>query len=152
MQKRHVPRHAPKLGIILALAHRPRLLVLDEPTSGLDPLVQEQFRSHLRGLTRAGHTVFFSSHTLSEVEQLCDRVAIVKEGRIVVDEPLDSLRRRAGHEVIIRWKSPQAMSGVEPPPILRLSRREPGGVWEGTLAGGVDELIRWLRHEWRSLT
>jgi beta-exotoxin I transport system ATP-binding protein len=132
-----------KLGIILALAHKPRLLVLDEPTSGLDPLVQEQFRSHLRALTRAGHTVFFSSHTLSEVELLCDRVAIVKDGRIVVDEPLESLRRRAGHEVMIRWKSGQAMAGVEPPPMLRLSRREPA-IWEGMLAGDIDGFIRWL--------
>lgn len=132
-----------KLGIILALAHQPRLLVLDEPTSGLDPLVQEQFRSHLRGLTRAGSTVFFSSHTLGEVEQLCDRVAIVKDGRIVADEPLESLRRRAGHEVLIRWKQPSAMTRVPPPAFLKVSRRE-DGAWAGMLDGPVDGLVRWL--------
>src|SRR5207244_251557 len=118
-------------------------LVLDEPTSGLDPLVQEQFRTFLRELTKAGHTVFFSSHTLSEVEQLCDRVAIVKDGKLVVDEPLESLRRRAGHEVTIRWKNGAAMSGVTPPPFLTINRRD-AGVWAGMLSGPVDDLVRWL--------
>ncbi len=133
-----------KLGIISAMAHRPRLLVLDEPTSGLDPLVQELFRSHLRGMVKAGHTVFFSSHTLSEVELLCDRVAIVKDGKLVVDEPLESLRRRAGHEVVIRceeWHA--AMASVQQPAFLKVGSREPGR-WQGTLEGPVDELVRWL--------
>jgi ABC-2 type transport system ATP-binding protein len=132
-----------KLGIILALAHRPRLLVLDEPTSGLDPLVQELFRSHLRAMVKAGHTVFFSSHTLSEVELLCDRVAIVKDGKLVVDESLESLRRRAGHEVTIRWKNGAAMASVQPPAFLKVGSREQGW-WQGTLEGSVDELVRWL--------
>ena len=60
-----------KLGLILALAPRPKLLILDEPTASLDPLMQETLRAHLRELAARGHTVFFSSHTLSEVEQLC---------------------------------------------------------------------------------
>jgi ABC-2 type transport system ATP-binding protein len=136
-----------KLGIILALAHRPRLLVLDEPTSGLDPLVQEQFRALLRAFTKEGRTVFFSSHTLSEVEQLCDRVAIVKDGKLVVDEPLESLRRRAGHEVTVRWRDGAAMASVQPPAFFSVQRRD-GGVWSGTLEGPVDELVRWLaRHQ-----
>src|SRR5262245_43541117 len=69
-----------KLGLILALAHSPRLLVLDEPTSALDPLMQQVLHDLLRQLAAAGHTVFFSSHSLSEVEQLCDHVAIVRDG------------------------------------------------------------------------
>src|SRR5580765_3539907 len=65
-----------KLGLILALAHSPRLLVLDEPTSALDPLMQQELRALLVKMAAKGHTVFFSSHSLGEVEELCDRVAI----------------------------------------------------------------------------
>ena len=105
--------------------------------------MQEQFRAHLRRLTSSGHTVFFSSHTLSEVEQLCYRVAIVRDGELVVDEPLDVLRRRAGHEVTIRWKDPAAMRPVQPPPFLKITDRD-AGAWTAMLEGPVDSLVRWL--------
>lgn len=131
-----------KLGLILAMAHRPRLLVLDEPTSGLDPLMQDALHAELRGFAAAGHTVFFSSHSLAEVERLCDRVAIVREGRLVADESLDALRRRAGHEVEIRWKDGAAAS-VEPPEFLRVYRREGLG-WSAVLDGQVERLVHWL--------
>ena len=94
-----------KLGLILALAHAPRLLVLDEPTNSLDPLVQQFLHEILRELARKGSTVFFSSHSLSEVEQLCERVAIVRDGELVADESLEKLRDRAGHDIVIRWKN-----------------------------------------------
>ncbi len=132
-----------KLGLILALAHAPRLLVLDEPTSSLDPLVQEQLRDRLRRLSAAGHTVFFSSHTLSEVESLCDRVAIVRAGRIIADSKLDDLRRATGHEVTIRWKDGAGASGNAPPEFLRLSRTD-AATWSGTLEGPVSRLVDWL--------
>lgn len=129
-----------KLGLILAMAHRPRLLILDEPTSGLDPLMQDVVREQLRGLSRAGTTVFFSSHTLSEVDALCDRVAIVRQGRIVADSTLAELRRQAGHEVMIRWRRE-----AEPPvpEFLAINTREPR-VWHATLKGEVEPLLRWL--------
>ncbi len=92
-----------KLGLILAMAHDPKLLILDEPSSGLDPLMQDRLLEYLRTVARRGRTVFFSSHTLSEVERLCDRLAIIRQGRIVFDGPLDDLRRQAGHEVRLRW-------------------------------------------------
>lgn len=132
-----------KLGLILALAHRPRLLVLDEPTASLDPLMQEELRKQLRELAREGATVFFSSHTLSEVEQLCDRVAIVREGRLVVDEPLEVLRKRAGHDVVIRWKNADAARMAQIPAFLRLTQRT-DSVWHASLDGPVNELLRWL--------
>jgi ABC-2 type transport system ATP-binding protein len=132
-----------KLGLILALAHRPRLLVLDEPTTGLDPLMQERFRAHLQHLVAAGHTVFFSSHTLSEVEQLCDHVAIVRDGRIVADQPLEALRQRAGHEVTIRWKGNAHADAIQPPEFLQLTSRQ-GFSWSGTLEGPVERLVAWL--------
>ncbi len=81
-----------KLAIVGALQHAPRLLVLDEPTEGLDPLVQEGFLDLLRALRRDGRTVLFSSHVLSEVELLCDRVAIVRAGRIVGEGTIGELR------------------------------------------------------------
>jgi ABC-2 type transport system ATP-binding protein len=130
-----------KLGLILAMAHRPRLLVLDEPTASLDPLMQEQLRRHLRALARAGHTVFFSSHTLSEVEQLCDRVAILREGRLVADATLEELRGRSRREVTIRWKD-RAEAAQDVPPFLELQERD-GEKWTCLLSGSAPELVRW---------
>ena len=72
-----------KVGIIQALMHKPSLLVLDEPTSGLDPLNQQEFYQMLREVQAEGRTVFFSSHIMSEVEKTCDRVAIIRDGRLV---------------------------------------------------------------------
>lgn len=92
-----------KLGLILAMAHKPKLLILDEPSSGLDPLVQDQLRLLLREAASDGRTVFLSSHTLAEVEDLCDRVAIVRQGKIVADDTLAALRARAGHVVTIEF-------------------------------------------------
>jgi ABC-2 type transport system ATP-binding protein len=130
-----------KLGLILAMAHRPRLLVLDEPTASLDPLMQERLRVLLRALARAGHTVFFSSHTLSDVEQLCDRVAILRQGRLVADTSLEELRRRSRREVTIRWKN-RADAQQAPPPFLELQARD-GETWACLLAGHATELIHW---------
>jgi len=130
-----------KLGLVLALAHRPRLLILDEPTAGLDPLIQEALRHLLREMAAAGHTVFFSSHTLGEVEQLCERVAILREGRLVADASLEELRRRSQREVTILWNG-EASAPEDPPPFLRLAARE-GRTWSGHLAGPVRELLVW---------
>ena len=76
-----------KVGIIQGLAHKPKLIILDEPTGGLDPLIQQEFFHLLKEENAEGATVLFSSHILSEVQKLCDRVAIIKEGSIIrVDE------------------------------------------------------------------
>ena len=132
-----------KLGLILAMAHRPKLLVLDEPTSGLDPLMQDRFRDLLRSLSRKqGTTIFFSSHTLSEVEALCDRVAIVRAGKIVADSTLRDLQRQAGRHVIIRWNTPQVPA--ESPACLTLDPESTPLLWQGRLIGSVDPLISWL--------
>ncbi len=130
-----------KLGLVLAMAHRPRLLVLDEPTSSLDPLMQDRLRRHLRALAAAGHTVFFSSHTLAEVDDLCDRVAILREGRLVEEAALEELRRRSPREVILRWKS-GGEAACDPPPFLEVVDRS-GGTWTGLLRGSSAELVRW---------
>ena len=132
-----------KLGLILVLAHKPRLLMLDEPTSSLDPLMQAQLHQHLRSMAAAGHTVFFSSHTLSEVELLCDRIAIIREGILVANATLDELRVRAGHVVSIRWKDELAASHTDPPAFLDLQTRE-RLTWTATLQGPVQDLMAWL--------
>jgi ABC-2 type transport system ATP-binding protein len=92
-----------KVGVIIALQHKPELLILDEPTSGLDPLVQQTFFSTLRETVQAGSTVFLSSHILSEVEKSCDRVAIIRDGRIVKLGTVDGLRDLAHHQVELRF-------------------------------------------------
>ena len=92
-----------KVGLIVALQHRPELLVLDEPTAGLDPLVQQTFFQLLRETVADGRTAFLSSHILSEVERTCDRVAIIREGRLVAVDRVDALRDLAHHQVELRF-------------------------------------------------
>ncbi len=92
-----------KVGVIIALQHRPELLVLDEPTAGLDPLVQQTFFETLHDSVEAGATVFLSSHILSEVEKSCQRVAIIREGRIVKTDTVAALRDMAHHQVELRF-------------------------------------------------
>jgi ABC-2 type transport system ATP-binding protein len=132
-----------KLGLIVALAHAPRLLVLDEPTNSLDPLVQQLVHEILRDLARKGNTIFFSSHSLAEVEQLCERVAIVRDGELVADESLEKLRQRAGHEITIRWKGQSDGLTITPPAFLKLTIRD-GSLWQGSLDGPVAPLMNFL--------
>ena len=81
-----------KLGLIQAFMHEPELLILDEPIAGLDPLVQQHFHALLRDVAAEGRTVLLSSHTLSEVERVADRVAILRRGQLVVVDSLEGLR------------------------------------------------------------
>jgi ABC-2 type transport system ATP-binding protein len=92
-----------KIGLVIAFQHRPELLVLDEPTSGLDPLVQQAFYDLVREARGEGRTVFLSSHVLSEVERTCDRVAIIRDGRLVRTGRVDTLRDLAHHQVELRF-------------------------------------------------
>jgi ABC-2 type transport system ATP-binding protein len=92
-----------KLGIVLAFMHRPQLLILDEPTGGLDPLNQQEFYRLLAETRDEGTTVFLSSHILSEVEHVCDRVGILRAGRLVKVADLDELHRIRVHHVEIEF-------------------------------------------------
>ena len=92
-----------KVGLVIALQHRPELLIMDEPTSGLDPLVQQAFYALVREAQAEGRTIFLSSHVLSEVERTCDRVAIIRDGRLVRTGRVDSLRDLAHHQVELRF-------------------------------------------------
>jgi ABC-2 type transport system ATP-binding protein len=81
-----------KVGIVQGLLHEPKLIILDEPTSGLDPLMQQKFFELLEEENKNGATILFSSHILSEVQRLCNRVAIIKEGKIVTVEKISTLK------------------------------------------------------------
>lgn len=95
-----------KIGLIQAFMHKPELLILDEPNAGLDPLVQQTFQQMLREVRDAGRTVFLSSHTLSEVERVADRVGIIRKGLLVVVERIDALKRKAIRRLDFEFASP----------------------------------------------
>jgi ABC-2 type transport system ATP-binding protein len=135
-----------KVGLVQAFMHRPELLVLDEPTSGLDPLVQETFSELVREAADNGATVFLSSHDLSEVQRVADRVAIVREGRLALVEPVERLRSRAFTHVeatLAAPAPPEAFRGL--PGVREVERR--GNVVVFALEGEIDPLVKALaRH------
>ncbi len=132
-----------KVGLILAVFHRPELLILDEPTSGLDPLMQEEFLALVREERERGCAVFLSSHELDEVERVCDRVGIIREGRLIAVERVADLLGKTGRRVAVEFAAP-----VDPEEL----RRIPGVsdlVADGPrvsfrLAGDVDPVVKAL--------
>jgi ABC-2 type transport system ATP-binding protein len=92
-----------KIGVVQALQHDPELAILDEPSEGLDPLMQQAFYGILDDLRREGRTVFFSSHVLSEVERICDRVAIIRAGHLMAVHDVAELLARRRRRVSVRW-------------------------------------------------
>lgn len=141
-----------KLGLVQAFMHEPELLILDEPIAGLDPLVQRSFHGLIEEVAGEGRTVFLSSHTLSEVERVADRVAILRRGRLAVVDSLDNLRAVAVRRLEIEFSD-----GV---PSAEAIRALPG-VREATVDGGhmvvafqgsADPLVKAIaRHEVRSI-
>ncbi len=95
-----------KLGLVQAFMHEPELLILDEPIAGLDPLVQQSFHALLGEVSAQGRTVFLSSHTLSEVERVTHRLAILRQGRLVVVDSLENLRKVAVQRLEIEFAAP----------------------------------------------
>ena len=95
-----------KVGVIQALMHSPKLLILDEPTSGLDPLMQQEVLSLLKETNEKGTTIFFSSHIMSEVEQIAHRVAIIRSGEIVEIADTSALTHRTLNRLTVRFKTP----------------------------------------------
>jgi len=102
-----------KLGLIQAFMHEPELLILDEPIAGLDPLVQQSFHALLGEVSAEGRTVFLSSHTLSEVERVTQRLAILRQGRVVVVDSLENLRKVAVQRLEIEFAGPVAAHEFE---------------------------------------
>ncbi len=112
-----------KVGLIQALMGDPELLILDEPTSGLDPLIQHEVHDELRRAASEGRTVLLSSHVLSEVAEIADRVGIIREGRLIAVEQVDEFRQRAIHLVDATFASP-------PTPEVRGALEAAGGTFE----------------------
>ena len=121
-----------KLGLIIAMQHDPAVLLLDEPTNGLDPLVQQAFRGIVRGFAQRGRSVLFSSHVLSEVEAVCSRVAILRQGEIVALETIDRLREKVVRKMTVRF------AGDVPPGL-----REVQGVARSEVEGR--EIALWIQ-------
>jgi ABC-2 type transport system ATP-binding protein len=131
-----------KVGIVQAFMHEPDLLVLDEPTSGLDPLVQETFSELVAEATQRGGTVFLSSHVLSEVQHMADRVGLIREGRLDLVDSVENLRAAFTHvEATLAEPPPaDAFAGV-----AGLERVEQdGAVVRFALEGEIDALLKAL--------
>ena len=94
------------LGIVQAFMHDPDLVIMDEPTAGLDPLKQDRLHAFIEGERDAGKTIFFSSHVLSEVQRVCDRVGIIRDGALVDLEDIDDLLKRSGKRVWVHLAEP----------------------------------------------
>ena len=129
-----------KVGVIQAFMHRPPLLVLDEPTSGLDPLVQEEFAQLVRETVSQGSTVFLSSHILSEVEDLADRVGILDEGRLLLVDSVDGLRERAPRRIEMDFPAtpPEAIGHADGV----VSCRTRGATAYCLVRGGIGPLLK----------
>jgi len=95
-----------KIGLIQAFMHQPQLLILDEPTIGLDPLMQQEFCRLIAEIKAEGRTVFLSSHIMPEVERVCDRVAIIREGKLIAVEDVDTLKAHALRRLEVRFAVP----------------------------------------------
>ena len=129
-----------KIGVVQALQHDPELAILDEPTEGLDPLMQQAFYRILDDVRTRGRTVFFSSHVLSEVERLCDRVAIIRAGKLMAIHDVGDLLSRRRRRVMIQWRGgapdlPPSLPGLEDVQVH-------GNRMHGTLTGAVAEFVR----------
>jgi ABC-2 type transport system ATP-binding protein len=132
-----------KVGLVQAFMHDPDLLILDEPTSGLDPLVQREFLAMVREARESGRTVFLSSHVLAEVEAVADIVGILRDGRLVVVERLDSLKRHATHRIELELAGPVSGDLFDGVPCVREVYLD-GASALVTVEGPATELFRVL--------
>lgn len=132
-----------KVGLVQAFMHRPELLILDEPTSGLDPLVQQTFLDLVAEAAANGQSVFMSSHVMSEVEAVADRVGIIRDGRLVALDTVAALRTGAVHDIRVTFAHPvtaAAFAGVEG----RLHLDAAGTTLTGQVTGSPDALVKAL--------
>ncbi len=132
-----------KVGIVQGLMHSPKLILLDEPTSGLDPLMQQKFFELVREENARGATIFFSSHILAEVQKLCTRVAIIKDGAIIKEDDINSLSEDKYKRVNIR-----ASKSIENPfnyeGVTNLTRNEQGNTTSFMYKGDINLILKEL--------
>jgi ABC-2 type transport system ATP-binding protein len=130
-----------KIGVVQAFMHDPDVLILDEPTSGLDPIVQREFESLVTQATDRGAAVLLSSHVLSEVEQLAQRVAVVDDGRLLVVEHIETLKGRAVRTVELAFPAPVDAAAYEALPCVQQARVH-GSQLTCTVVGAETDLLR----------
>jgi ABC-2 type transport system ATP-binding protein len=130
-----------KVGLIQAFVHRPDVLILDEPTQGLDPLMQQAFYRLLHEARERGGTVFLSSHVMPEVEHVCDRVGIIRDGRLAAVEDIDDLKGRALKLVEVRLATPAPAGTFDRVPGVREAVVF-GDRVRITMAGPIDPLVK----------
>jgi ABC-2 type transport system ATP-binding protein len=134
-----------KVGLIQAFMARPRLLVLDEPTGGLDPLIQHEVHGLISEASRDGRTVFLSSHNLPEVEALCDRVGIIREGKLIAVEHVGTLKAHALRRLEIHFAGPVEASEFAVLPGVR-DVVSADGVVRCTVVGDLDAVVKSAAH------
>ena len=132
-----------KVAIVQSMLHQPELLVLDEPTMGLDPLMQERFFELIEEEADRGTTILFSSHILSEVERICGRVAVVKDGRVMETATVDELRSRHFLRVRGEFKKHTTVDDLRVPGIISSTTYE--GLFEMKFGGDINDLLSSLR-------
>ncbi len=133
-----------KVGVMLALMHRPALLIMDEPTSGLDPLIQQEVHGFIREARDAGTTIFFSSHVMSEVEAVAERVGIIRQGKVVEVAATDTLINRALRRVHVRFQEEVDGSRLANVPGVSVLSQDDGKGMTLQVAGEMDGLIKAL--------
>lgn len=139
-------------AIVQAFMCDPELVILDEPTSGLDPLGQRSFNEFILDQAEGGLTVFMSSHILSEVQHICHRVAVIRQGELVAVETLDRLRERAGQVVIVEFADPVDESELKAVAGVQAVERNHNSGYQLKIAGSIDPVVKTLaRHTIRSL-
>jgi ABC-2 type transport system ATP-binding protein len=130
-----------KLGLVQAFMHEPELLILDEPIAGLDPLVQKSFHALLGEVSAQGRTVFLSSHTLSEVERVTHRLAILREGRLVIVDSLENMRKVAVQRLDIEFDEPVSAREFRDLPGVTEVHAE-GQMVTVTFEGAADSVVK----------
>jgi ABC-2 type transport system ATP-binding protein len=130
-----------KIGLVQAFMCRPSLVIMDEPTSGLDPLIQQEFFQMVADVKNEGSTVFMSSHNIAEVERICDRVGIIRNGRLVAVESIESLKQQALHHLELQFASPVSMTDFARIPGIRNIWVD-GNVLRCTVIGKPDQLLK----------
>lgn len=135
-----------KLGLILALMHDPELIIMDEPTVGLDPLLQFEIHKVLKEMQQNGATILISSHNLPEVERLCDRVAIIKKGKLVAVETIRQLSNKKIHKIDVRFDGKYDIKDFKLKGVEKIEEVARGLII--TASGDLNPIVRELaRHE-----
>jgi len=136
-----------KIGIVLAFMCDPEVLILDEPTSGLDPLLQKVFNEFLLEEQARGKTIFMSSHIMSDVEKVCHRVAVIRQGELVTVEEVETLREKAGQRVTVEFGDAVAEEELAHIPGVSMVKQT-NRHYQFNMSGNMDPLIKALsRHE-----